>query len=144
MWRGKRLIFIVVTLAVILAGTIGGAVLAADDGNESEVDTRHETLLDRVCDIYFEKTGITIDQDVLKDTFAQARSDMHAESIGKYLQSLVDQNKITQEQADDYLEWWQRRSDSIDGLSFSGRIDFRSMGGPSGMRGFGRLCAPTE
>jgi hypothetical protein len=36
---------------------------------------------------------------------------MQYEALKSWLQDLVDKGKITQEEADQYLEWWQSRPD---------------------------------
>jgi len=144
MWRRKKLIVIAILAAVMLAGTISGVALAADNGDSSKPEARYEAPLNRVCEIYQEKTGVAIDQVTLKDAFAQVRSERQARALEDYLKSLVEQDKITQQQADDYLEWWQERPDVPAGFGFGGRGGFRGMGGPRGMRGFSWPCAPTE
>ena len=127
--------------ALMLAGSIGGIVLATDNGDDSEPEARHEALLNRVCEIYQEKTGVTIDQEALKDAFAQAQSEMKTEALEIWLQSLVEEGEITQAQADEYLDWWQAKPDVSFGFGFGGRGGFRGMGG---MRGFGWPCAPQN
>ena len=144
MWRKKKLIAIAVLAAVMLAGTIGGVALAADNGDDSEPEAKYEALLNRVCEIYQEKAGVTIDQEALKNAFAQAQSETQNEALETWLQSLVEQEKITQAQADDYLGWWQVRPDVPAEFGFGGRGGFRGMGGPRGMHSFGWPCAPTE
>ena len=141
MWRSKKFIIVAVLAAVMLAGTISGVVVAADNGDDSKPEARYEALLNRVCEIYQEKTGVTIDQEALKDAFAQAQSEMQTEALENYLQSLVEQDKITQAQADEYLEWWQAKPDVSFGFGFGGRGGFRGMGG---MRGFGWPCVPQN
>jgi len=139
MWRSKKFIVVAVLAAVILSGTIGGVVLATN-GDEIEP----EALLDRVCEIYQENTGVAIDQEALKDAFAQAQSEMQIEALETRLQSLVEEGEITQAQADEYLDWWQAKPDVSFGFGFGGRGGFRGMGGPRGMHSFGWPCAPTE
>ena len=136
MWRSKK--FIVIALAaVLLVGSAVGVVLAADNGDEdgSPPEARHEALLDRVSEIYQENTGIAIDPQQLKDAFAQAQSEMLEEALGSRLQYLVEQGKITQGEADQYLEWWQSKPD------VPPRFGFRGHGGH---RFGGRPCPPTE
>ena len=114
MWRSKK--FIAITLATVLVvGSTVGVVLAADngDGNGSPPGAQHAALLDRVCAIYEENTGVAIDPQQLKDAFAQASSEMREEALDSYLQNLVDEDKITQEQADQYLKWWQARPEDM-------------------------------
>ena len=135
MWRSKKFIVITVLVAIILAGGIGGVVLAADNDDESQPGARHEALMERVCEIYEQNTGVAIDPEELKDAFAQVRNEMQTEALQNRLQSLVEQGKITQEQADEYQKWQQSRPD------FPFRFSFRGHGG------FGGMCrpfAPTE
>ena len=123
MWRSKKLIIGAVVVAVaLLAGSIG-VVLAQDDGEGT-------TLLDRVGAIYQQITGNTLDQEALKDAYAQARGELREEALVNRLQNLVDEGKITQEQADEYLEWWQSMPDMPEGFAL----------GQHGMRGPGGIC----
>jgi len=140
MWRSKKLIVGVVLAAALLFGSLGGVVLAADNGDDSQPSALFGALWDKVCAIYEEKTGDTLDQEALKDSFVQARSEMRAEALQNRLQSLVDEGQITQEQADEYLEWQQSRPDVTVQFGFRGHGGFRGMGG---MRGFGVPCVPT-
>ena len=139
MWRSKKLIFGAVLAAVIVAGSIGGVVVAAGNGDDSQPQAKYEALLDRVCAIYQEKTGVAIDSQVLKDSLAQAQNELRIDALKNYLQNLVEQEKITQQQADDYLEWQQARPDVPLRFGFRGRGAFRVM---SRMHGFGGPCPP--
>ena len=113
MWRGKNFIIIAVLAVVVLVGSIAGVALAADneDRDTSPPEAQQVALLDRICEIYEENTGITIDPQQLKVAFAQARGEMWDEALDRRLAYLVEQGKITQEQADEYKEWWQSRPD---------------------------------
>jgi hypothetical protein len=134
MWRSKKLIIVAVLAAVLLAGSIGGIALAADNGDNSQPKTQGDDLLAKVCTIYQQKTGVTIDQAALKDAFTQARSEMQKEREQARLQNLVKQGTITQEQADQYLNWWQSKPDVPFGFGFRGHGGFPGKGGP---------CAPS-
>ena len=98
-------------------GVIAGEVVAAEDDSSSNTEDqsqpadRREALLDRACAIYEEKTGVAIDSEQLKDALDQAKTEMQDEALESRLQDLVDEGKITQEEADQYLEWWQSRPD---------------------------------
>jgi len=141
MWRSKK--FIVIALAaVLLVGSAAGVVLAADNGDEDgSPPVGHGALLDRICEIYEENTGITIDPQALQDAFAQARSEMRDEALQNRLQNLVDQGEITQDEADQYKEWWQARPDVAAGFGFRAHRRFCGMGGPLG---WGRPCVPQS
>jgi uncharacterized membrane protein len=115
----KRKWFIpVVMVSVLLIGGITGGVVAANNsssntaaGNQTQATDRYQALLDKACAIYEGKTGVAIDSGQLKDALEQARSEMQNEALQSWLQDLVDNGKITQEEADQYLEWWQSRPD---------------------------------
>ncbi len=124
MWRSKKFIIAAVLAAVLLAGSIGGVVLAADNGDDSQPKARCGALLDKVCEIYNANPGKPgdIDCDVLKAAFAQARNEMRPEALQNRremgpeamqnrLQNLVDEGKITQGEADQYKAWLQARPD---------------------------------
>jgi len=139
MWQGKK-VMVIALAAILLVGSSVG-VVAAQNGDDSQPNAANQTLLDRVCEIYQENTGTTIDQQALQDAFAQARSEIQAEAMQNRLANLVEQGRITQDEADQYLEWWQARPDVAVGFGFRGHGGFCRMGGPLGWGGPG---APTE
>jgi hypothetical protein len=148
MWRKKRFIIGLVITVLALSACLGGVALA--QGNDE--DNASESIYARVA----EKLGI--DRQVLEDAFAEAREEMQEEALDGYLQRLVDEGIITQEQAAEYKEWRQSRPDMsgyMDALrdwfeskpDVPGMFEFRSFGGSrgmGGMRGFGGLCLPTQ
>jgi len=112
MWRKKKLIIVAVLAIVVLIGVAGGSVLAQNgNGSEIQFQSQRAALLDRVCEIYEENTGTTIDQEELRDAFAQATSEMQNEAIQNRLQRMVQEGRMTQGEADQCLEWWQARPD---------------------------------
>jgi hypothetical protein len=133
MWHSKKFIVVTVLAVVLLSGSIVGVALAANNGDDTQTKAPSEDILGKVCAIYQQKTGIAIDQEALKAAFAQAQSEMQKEREQARLQDLVEQGKITQEQADKYLEWWQSRPDVPVGFG---------PGGHGGFPGIGRQCAP--
>jgi hypothetical protein len=134
MWRSKKFI-VAAVMAVVLVGSISGVALATDNGDDSQPEAEHGALLERVCEIYQGNTGVAIDQEALQDAFAQAQSEMRAAAMENRLQQLVDDGEITQEEADQYLEWWESKPDVSIGLG--SRVH-------GGMRGFGGPCAAME
>jgi len=136
MRRGKKFIIAAILAAIILAGSIGGAVLASDNGDDSQTATECEDMLNRVCEIYENKTGIAIDPEVLKESFAQVTSEKQMEALEAWLETLVEEGVITQEQADQYQEWMQAKPDVPIGPGFPGRSRFRDA---TGMFGFGNF-----
>jgi maltose-binding protein MalE len=138
MWRSKKFIIIAVVAVVLLAGSISGVALAASNGDDSQSKAPGGDLLEKVCTIYQQKTGVTIDQAALKDSFAQAQSEIRKEWEQARLQDMVTQGKITQEQADQYLNWLQSKPNvplpDAFGFGPRGHGRFPGMGGP---------CAPA-
>jgi hypothetical protein len=131
MWRRKKFIFAAILAAMILVVGIGGVVLAADNGDDNQTETKRVALVDRALEIYEEQTGVTIDKDVLKDAFAQAKSELRDEALQNRLDNLVADGVITQEEADEYLEWWQSKPDISNGFGLHGH----------GRVGMGGACA---
>ena len=116
MRKRKWFIPVIVASVLLIGGIVGGVVVAADDSSsniedQSQATDRNQALLDRACAIYEEETGITIDAEQLKDALKQARSEIQDEALENRLQNLVDEGTMTQEEADNYLEWWQSRPD---------------------------------
>jgi len=112
MKRNKKYILITVLSIAVAVGIVTGVVFAqSDNGDDIEPKARHEALLDRVCEIYEENTGVAIDPQALQDAFAEARGEMLDKAMDSRLQYLVDQGIITQEEADQYFEWWESRPD---------------------------------
>ena len=113
----KRKWLVPVVLSIVLIGGIAGGVMAAADSSSSgsvaqnQTTDRLQDLLDEACAIYQENTGVAIDSQQLKDALEQAQSEMRDQALENWLQDLVGKGKITQGEADQYLEWWQSRPD---------------------------------
>lgn len=136
MRRRKKLIIVAVLAAVVLVGSIGGVVLAVDNDEDSQPPAPFRAMLDRVCTIYKDNTGNDIDSEALANAFAQAHGEIRTEAMQNRFQSLVEEGQITQEQADQYLEWQESRPDlpirpdAPPGFGFRGHGGFRGFGGP--------------
>jgi hypothetical protein len=113
----KRKWFIPVVLSVVMVGGItGGVMVAADDSSgafdqQSQLADRHQALLDRACAIYQENTGTAIDSEQFKAALDEAQGELQEEALESRLDNLVENGKMTQDEADSYLEWWQSRPD---------------------------------
>ena len=127
MRRHKKLIVGAVLAAVLLFGSLGGVALADDNEDSSQPGALFGALWDRACAIYQDNTGDDIDPEALKDAFTQARSETRAEALQNRLNYLVEQGKITQEQADEYLNWQGARPDVPVRFGFRGHGGFRGM-----------------
>lgn len=126
--RGSRKFMVLAVLGiVVLVGTMTGVVLA-QNAHDNQPEARPGALLERICAIYEQNTGIAIDPEALRDAFIQARTEMREEALQNRLQYLVEQGKITQKQADQYLEWWQSKPDVPVGLGFRACARFHDVG----------------
>jgi len=108
--RSKKLILIGVVAVLVLAGGIVEVVMAQNEEN-TQVQTRQQALLQRVCEIYEENTGVAIDLQELENAFIEARKEMELEALKERMKKLVEEGRINEEQAEQYLEWWQSRPD---------------------------------
>jgi len=121
MSRSKKFIIIGVVGALLLVASIGGVAYAQAGEGEGP-----GAMLDKVCEIYQQNTGTTINQQALKDAFAQAREEMRPpalpapqdrpqmdpEAMKDRLQNLVTDGKITQAQADEFTAWLNAKPDT--------------------------------
>jgi uncharacterized membrane protein len=145
MRKRKWFIPVVVVSVLLIGGVVGGVVVAGSNNSsntedQSQTADRYQALLDKACAIYEENTGVAIDSGQLKDALEQAQSEMRDEALQNWLQDLVDKGKITQGEADQYLEWWQSRPDielPLPGLGGHGHEggmiwgrEFQAWGGP--------------
>jgi len=116
MWRSKKFIIVTVLATVALIASIGGVALAqTGSGDENQAKG---AMWDKVCAIYQENTGVAINSQELQKAFDQARPEIKQarpeiknETLDEHLKGLVDEGKITQEQADQYKAWLQAKPD---------------------------------
>ncbi|MFH1484678.1 MAG: hypothetical protein ABIH46_01275 [Chloroflexota bacterium] len=111
-------------IAVLVSGT---AVAALAQNGSTEQGTT-QSFAARVALI------LGIEEQKVKDAFSQARKEMRDEALDARLANLVEQGKITQEQADQYKTWWKSRPD----IPLGGERAFSHLGKrgfPGGMRG---------
>jgi hypothetical protein len=139
----KKPLVIALIATVASVGITAGVVFAQDNENAATPEVQQAALMDRACQIYEDNTGVAIDSAALGDAFNQAQEDMQAEAMDNQLQSLVEQGKITQEQADQYKEWWEARPDTLlsGGSLFGGGSGGQFGPGPGGPGG---QCPPGD
>jgi len=128
MSRRKRFVIISLLAAVVLVGSLAGLALAQTGTGDTG---QSKTLLERVATI------LGIDQQKLQDAVTQAQGQMQNEALDSYLKNLVDQGKITQQQADQYKSWWQARPETLLPGAMGRNFGFHGFrGGMKGGRGF--------
>jgi hypothetical protein len=113
MKRGKKMALVVLLVVIALVGTIGGVVMAqsGDDEPTTTPETERNAYLDRVAEIYQEKTGVALDVDALKDSFCQAGQEKMEQAREQFRQRLIDEGVFTEEELTDLEDWWAARPD---------------------------------
>ena len=110
MWRSKKFIIISLLVVVVIAGSIGGAVLASDNDDEDSTIQEFGSFIDRVLEIYQEKTGTVVDKEALQESFSQAREEIQAEQPRvRFHGRLFNDEVLTQEQRDEIEAWLEAR-----------------------------------
>jgi hypothetical protein len=110
MKRHRKILLAVFLAAVVLAGSIGGAVLASDGNEESATKPEFGSYIERVIELYQKKTNTTIDREALQDSFSQAREEMReAQPRLRFHGRLFDDEALTQEQRDEIEAWLEAR-----------------------------------
>ena len=110
MWRSKKFILTALLTVVVLGAILGGfAVARADDDNAALPGQNNANWLNKVAEIYEQKTGVAIDSGKLQEAFTEARGALADDARDRFLHNLVDEGKITQEQLDEYKAWLDAR-----------------------------------
>ena len=112
----KRWLFVTLLVGGLALGITGGIVVAHGGGTGS--DSPLESFASRVAAI------LGLEEAQVQDAFNQAARETQDEGLQRKLDRQVDQGRLTQEQADEYMEWYQSRPEAL------------SPGSP--FRGFGR------
>jgi hypothetical protein len=129
--RGKRKLALIGTAVVlglaILGFGVGTAVVSASSHNSSQATTttvaaasdslttdnetsQYDTFVSKVAD----KLGL--DEDTVSTAISEVRQEMRMEAMAERLQEAVDDGRITQEEADQILEWMESRPAALDDL----------------------------
>ena len=118
----KRWLFVTLLVGVLALGVTGGTVLAQNGsvGGDSPLGK----FASRVANI------LGLDEAQVQDALDQATREIQDESLQLRLDRMVERGRLTQEQADAYLEWYLSRPDGL----FSG-FKHRGFGGHGFFRG---------
>ena len=137
----RRWLVTVAAMVVLVIGVGAGAAMAQTD--ETEGGSPIQGLISRVAGI------LGIEEQAVQDAFDQASKEIRDEVLGRKLAALVEGGRITQEQADEYAEWYKSAPDSLGprfggpGFGFRGHRHGRHWGG-FGKRGFSKgVPAPS-
>jgi hypothetical protein len=151
MWKNKKFIIIAILVVLVVGGSLGGIAIAqADDQSSSANETAVSSFMSKVAEIYEQNTNVPINADELQKAFIEAGQAMKSQALDNYLQKLVDEKKISQEDADNFKAWlaerpafptdefqqWMQSRPDIPGL-------FGDGSGP-GIRPFGGMREPGK
>ncbi len=129
----KLQIVIPIAIAVVTVSVFSLAVVFAQ-GNE-EGDSNASKLAIKVAEI-LGLNAVEVD-----DAIKQARRELRDETVQNNLNALVEEGRLTQEQADEYLDWIQSKPE---GISAIGKHSFGKRGHHRGWKGHGRFFGPRN
>jgi len=105
----KKVKVLISALVIAVLLTMGGVTMVMAEGEEDTTtvteEEAEEGLLERVADI------LEIDKEDLINAFEQARQEMCEDAFTSHINQAVEEGLITQDQADEILEWWLQRPD---------------------------------
>ena len=104
----KLRIIIPLAMAVVAVAVISFSVALAQENENS--DSNASKLAVKVAEI------LGLDAAVVDDAIRQASEELKGEAIQKKLNALVENGRLTQEQADEYPNWIQSRPEGIPGI----------------------------
>jgi len=134
MWSTKKFIIVLALAAVLAIVSIGGVVLAQENGDEdaNQPEAQHAALLEKVCAIYEDNTGTAINAEELQKAFVQAQSEMHTAAMEARLAEMVENGVLDKTQAQELQDWWESRPED---LPFGPGFMAPGGGGPFGGHG---------
>ncbi len=128
----RRWLYALLLTGLLVIGVTGGTVLA--QGGEEDGDSPVKGFASRVAGIL----GLGLTEAQVQEAFDQARAEMQDEALQAKLDKLVESGRLTQEQADEYKEWYDSRPDTLTpgfggrkfhfGQGFGGRRFHHGMG----------------
>ena len=113
----KTLVAVVVALLVLTVGST--AMVIAQDEEPAPPPTpeiESNAFLQKVAEIL----GISVEE--LISIFQEARQEMRQDAFQRFLNRAVEEERITEEEAQQILEWWEQRPEACDRLLLRARI----------------------
>jgi hypothetical protein len=126
--KRRTKILLVIVAGLLIIGGIFGATAAFADNPASSNTTPAANLLQKIADNYANITGQSLDATALQQAFDQAQVQIKSEQEKAFLDKLVADGVITQDQADQYQAW------------LDARPDVPQLNGPA--QGFGQFFGP--
>jgi len=101
----RRWLYALILTGLLVIGITGGAVLAHGGGENG--DSPVKSFASRVAGI------LGLNESQVQDAFDQARTEMQDEALQAKLDKMVESGRLTQEEADEYKEWYDSRPDTL-------------------------------
>ncbi len=101
----RRWLYALILTGLLVIGITGGTVLAHGGGGNG--DSPVKNFASRVAGI------LGLDESQVQDAFKQARAEMQDEALQAKLDKMVESGRLTQEEADEYKEWYDSRPDTL-------------------------------
>ncbi len=118
----RKMKTLVAVMVAVLVLTAGSAALVMAQEEEPPPTPETNGLLSKVAEI------LGIPQEDLSNAFQQARQELKQDAFQQFLNKAIEEGRINQEEADEYLEWWEQRPEAAD-------ILLQRLIGPRALRG---------
>lgn len=115
----KMKVLVSVLVAVLVLVVAGTAMVMADDGSTAtDNETGRKSLQARVA----QNLGIT--EEELANAFRQAWQEMREEAFIRFLDKALQNERISQEEYDAIIEWWEQKPEALDEALLPGAFGF--------------------
>ena len=128
----KRWIIITLAAGLLALAITGGAILAHGPGGKGGLSS--DASISRVAEL------LAVEESDVRDAYVQVRRENEDAALQTRLDKLVEDESITQDLADDIMEWFEDRPEDMPpGLlrQETGRRDFHRRGGKGRRSGDG-------
>ena len=131
----KRRLFLGLAAVAIMASGIAAGVAWTQVAHAQE-ETAAKGFAARLATI------LGLEEDVVQDAFKEARSDIQGERFQAKMDRLVESERITQDEADAAIEWYEERPEGINASRRGSGSGFDGPRGPGSRYGFDRRRGP--
>ena len=125
----KRKMFLgLAAVAIMVSGITAG--VAWTRVAHAEEGTTAKSFVSRLATI------LELEEDVVQDAFKEARRDIQDERFQTRMDRLVESERITQDEADAAIEWYEERPEGINTSRRGSKPGFQGRRGPGPESGF--------
>ena len=122
----RKWLAIPLVTGLLAVGITGASVLAHNSDGEQE--SPKDTVATKVAEI------LGVEEQAVKDALQQATQEVRSERVQHRLDHMVEAGRLTQAEADSYLDWYEARPD-LPNLHRNGHRLFQFGGGGQGEDG---------